>query len=81
MRSRWRWVLTAKTRSGKPYAETPEQAIDFFDRFFGYVAVSDFLTGRNGKWAGCTLAWLMNEANFAKVIEGNFDNAEQAVAA
>ena len=81
MRVRWRWVLTAKTRSGKPYAETPEQAIDFFDRFFGYVAESDFLTGRNGKWSGCTLAWLMQEVNFAKVIEGNFDNAEQAVAA
>ena len=81
MRSRWRWVLMAKTSSGKPYAETPEQAIDFLDRFFGHVAKSDFLTGRNGKWAGCTLAWLMNEANFAKVMEGNFDNAEQAVAA
>ena len=81
MRSRWRWVLTAKMRSGKPYAETAEQAIDFFDRFFGYVGESDFLTGRNGKWSGCTLAWLMQEVNFAKVIEGNFDNSEQAVAA
>lgn len=81
MRNRWRWVLTAKKRSGKAYAETPEAAIDFFRRFFGYVARSDFLTGRNGKWPGCTLAWLMEEPNFAKVMEGNYDNPEGEVAA
>ena len=75
MRNRWKWVLTAKAQSGKRYAETEDEAVDFFVRFFGYVAKSDFLTGRNGKWAGCTLAWLMEEANFAKVMEGNFENA------
>ena len=75
MRNRWKWVLTAKTNSGKRYAETEADAIGFFTRFFGYVAQSDFLTGRNGKWTGCTLAWLMEEANFAKAIEGNFENA------
>lgn len=80
MRNRWRWVLTAKTRGGKHYAETSEQAVDFFKRFFGYVAQSDFLTGRNGRWPGCTLAWLMEEANFAKVMEGNFDNPSKAEA-
>ena len=74
MRNRWKWVLTAKTHSGKRYAETEADAIGFFTRFFGYVAQSDFLTGRNGKWTGCTLAWLMEEANFAKAIEGNFEN-------
>ena len=75
MRNRWKWVLTAKMHSGKRYAETESDAIGFFTRFFGYVAQSDFLTGRNGKWTGCTLAWLMEEANFAKAIEGNFENA------
>jgi len=80
MRDRWRWVLTATKQNGKRYAETPEQAIDFFDRFFGYVAQSDFLTGRNGKWSGCTLAWLMEEANFAKVIEGAYENQQKEAA-
>ena len=75
MRRRWRWVLTAKAQSGKRYAETEDEAVDFFSRFFAYIAKSDFLTGRNGKWSGCTLAWLMEEANFAKVMEGNFENA------
>lgn len=80
MRDRWRWVLTATTARGKRYAETVDEAVDFFDRFFGHVAKSDFLTGRNGKWTGCTLGWLMEEANFAKVMEGNFDNDERAAA-
>ena len=81
MRNRWKWVLTAKTQSGKRYAETEDEAVDFFVRFFGYVAKSDFLTGRNGKWAGCTLAWLMEEANFAKAIEGSYESVPEGVAA
>lgn len=80
MRDRWRWVLSAESARGKRYANTPDEAVDFFRRFFGHVAKSDFLTGRNGKWTGCTLAWLMEEANFAKVMEGNFDNDERAAA-
>lgn len=74
MRARWKWVLTAKKRSGQPYASSREEAIDFFDRFFAYVAKSDFLTGRDGKWPGCNLGWLMTEAKFSAVIEGNYDN-------
>ena len=81
MRDRWLWVLTAKKPSGAHYAETPEEAIDFFDRFFAYVAQSDFLTGRNGKWHGCTLEWLLKEANFAKVIEGTYNHEEERAAA
>ena len=80
MRDRGRWVLSAESARGKRYANTPDEAVDFFRRFFGHVAKSDFLTGRNGKWTGCTLAWLMEEANFAKVMEGNFDNDERAAA-
>lgn len=76
MRARWKWVLTAKKRSGQPYASNREEAIDFFDRFFGYVSKSDFLTGRDGKWTGCNLGWLMTEAKFSAVIEGNYDNRE-----
>ena len=74
-------MLTAKKPSGARYAETPEEAIDFFDRFFAYVAQSDFLTGRNGKWRGCTLAWLMDATNFAKVIEGTYNHEEERAAA
>lgn len=78
LKARWRWVLTAKKRDGKRYAKTREEALDWFGRFFGYVSQSDFLTGRDGKWTGCDLGWLCSESNFAKVVQGNYDNREAA---
>ena len=78
LKSRWRWVLTAKKQSGERYARTAADALDFFDRFFGYVAASDFLTGRDGKWQGCDLGWLVKAENFSKVFEGKYQNREAA---
>lgn len=80
MRARWKWVLTARKRNKDRYAETEEQALDFFTRFFAYVAGSEFLSGRNGKWGGCDLGWLMKADNFAKVVQGNYQNKDVAVA-
>ena len=74
--ARWRWVLTANKPDGGRYASDADSALDFFDRFFGYVAGSDFLTGRDGKWGGCDLGWLVKAENFAKVISGNYENRE-----
>lgn len=34
---------------------------------------SDFLKGTNGRWKA-TFDWLMNENNFVKVLEGNYNN-------
>lgn len=76
MRARWKWVLSAKKRNGQAYASNRDEAIDFFDRFFAYVAKSDFLTGRDGKWTGCNLGWLMTDSKFSSVIEGNYDNKQ-----
>jgi hypothetical protein len=42
----------------------------YFDRFFTHVSQSEFLT--TGSF--CNLEWLMKEANFVKVIEGNYHN-------
>lgn len=73
--ARWKWVLTEKRRStGTPHAGNKEEALAWFDRFFGYVAQSDFLTGRDGKWQNCDLAWLTKADNFAKVLQGNYEN-------
>lgn len=74
MRARWRWVLTAKQKSGQQYATDEASAVAWFDRFFAYVAKSDFLTGRSGKWTSCDLGWLMKAENFAKVVQGNYEN-------
>lgn len=76
--ARWKWCLTAKKRSGARYATTKAEALDFFRRYFGYVAKSDFLTGRDGRWAGCDLAWLVKADNFAKVLQGNYENRQEA---
>lgn len=78
LKARWRWVLTAKKRDGTRYATSREEALGWFKRFFAFVAESDFLTGRDGKWTACDLGWLCNETNFAKVVQGNYTNKEAA---
>ena len=36
---------------------------------------SDFLTGRSPKpWTGCGFDWITKQANFSKLMEGNYDN-------
>jgi uncharacterized protein YdaU (DUF1376 family) len=77
MRARWRWVLTAKRKSGQRYATTTAEALDWFGRFFAYVAGSDFLMGRRGDFT-CSLQWLMKADNFAKVVQGNYENKAAA---
>lgn len=73
--TRWKWVLTKKnSKTGKPYAEDKESALAWFDRFFGYVSQSDFLTGRDGRWQNCDMSWLIKSENFAKVLQGNYEN-------
>ena len=66
--------MTAKKKNGDRYATTKDEALAWFSRFFGYVATSDFLSGRNGKWTACDLGWLMKADNFTKVVQGNYDN-------
>ena len=84
MRSRWRWVLTAKhergPRIGERLAESAQDGIAWFDRYFAFVADSDFLTGKSGAFTGCDLGWLVNAANFEKVLSGKY-HAEKREAA
>jgi len=78
LRARWRWVLTAKRKDGSQYATDEASAVAWFDRFFEYIAESDFLSGRNGKWTSCELGWIVKAENFAKVIQGNYENKGSA---
>jgi len=66
-------VLTAKKQNGERYARTPDEALAWFGRYFVFVSESDFLMGRNGDFA-CTLGWLVNAANFEKVLSSNYVN-------
>lgn len=38
---------------------------------------SDFLTGRDGKWHGCSFDWILKPANWQKILEGNYENREE----
>lgn len=59
------------------WREDPErQNLGWWRRFFGYVAQSDFLMGRKTDFA-TDLEWLIAPSNFAKVIEGKYENARR----
>ncbi len=57
------------------------QTVDWWRRFFGYVAKSPFLTGKvqtNGrKPFVADLEWLIESSNMVKVIEGKYHAEEQ----
>lgn len=54
-------------------------AVDYWRKFFAKVAASDFLCGRTKEpWRCPGLKWFIKPTNFAKVIEGNYDNARPA---
>jgi hypothetical protein len=74
--ARWRWVLTQKKTDGGLRGTDAAGGLQFFDRFFAHVAKSDFLTGRDRKWQGCDLPWLLKSEKFISVIEGKYDNPE-----
>lgn len=81
MRARWRWVMTAKhergERKGERLATTAEEGRAWFKRYFDYVADSDFLSGKNGKFQSCDLGWLVTAANFEKVLSGKYHGEQR----
>lgn len=71
LRARWR--------------EKPQrQNLEWWERFFGYIAESDFLMGRahsNGrKPFEIDLEWICQSKNFVKIIEGKFHEAKEVAA-
>ncbi len=52
--------------------ESPD--ISTFETLFKKAEASDFLSGRSGRWTGCSFDWLLTEANMFKVLEGTYDN-------
>ena len=45
-----------------------------FEELFKKVQRSDFLTGRSGKWKGCTFRWVLLPGNIARILRGMYDN-------
>ena len=81
LKARWDWVMTSNhetgRRAGERMAITKEDGLDWFDKFFKYVAKSSFLTGKSGEWA-CDLIWLVNASKFEKVLQGSYENKQEA---
>ncbi len=75
LQARWKWVMSQAEKDGKE--ATKEYGLDFFRRMFGYIAKSDFLMGRSSDWS-CDLGWIVNANNFAKIIDGVYENKEAA---
>jgi uncharacterized protein YdaU (DUF1376 family) len=69
----WTPARAAKLRS-RWKEKSERQTLDWWAGFFAYVAESDFLCGRSAKPFTCNLEWLITPANFAKVVEGNYEN-------
>lgn len=84
LRARWRWVMTAKhergERKGERIAATVDEGKAWFGRYFDYVAESDFLSGRSGKFQACDLGWLVTAANFEKVLSGKYHHEQREAA-
>lgn len=65
-----------KTRKGYVKARWDEnesrQSVDWWQRYFGYVARSAFLTGKTPEAFEATFDWLVKPTNMQKVCEGNY---------
>lgn len=73
------WNETRRRLLQRRWSENPErQNLDWWRQFFGYVRESKFLmgktTGRDGRPFDCDLEWLIRPTNFAKVIEGKYED-------
>lgn len=73
--ARWRWVIADLKKQDK--AADRQAGLDFFRRMFGYIHESDFLMGRAGQWSA-DLSWIVKAENFAKIIQGNYENQRVA---
>ena len=74
------WNETRRRLLGRRWSERPErQDLSWWREFFGYVRQSRFLmgqtTGRDSRAFDCDLEWLVRPTNFAKVIEGKYEDA------
>lgn len=68
---RWRQI------AGGSATPTPADVLSAFKDYFSVVGRSDFLTGKKTSFVA-TLDWLMGAENFAKTIEGRYENERRA---
>lgn len=77
------WNEARRTKLRARWREDKKrQSVEWWRKLFGYIAKSDFLTGRTSS-AGrapfeIDLEWIITPANLVKIVEGKYDNRESA---
>jgi uncharacterized protein YdaU (DUF1376 family) len=74
--ARWKAVLAELKERGKPFDK--DAGIEYFRRLFSYIHESDFLMGRTSHAWQSDLGWILKSENFAKIIQGNYENKVRA---
>jgi hypothetical protein len=57
-------------------ARLKKYTVDDIKRVFEKAEQSDFLKGGNGRNWAASFDWLLKDSNFAKVLDGNYDNKQ-----
>ena len=63
-----------ETRKKAIKARLKDYSVEDLIALFERAEASDFLSGRNKQWTGCSFDWLLKPGNLIKVFEGNYDN-------
>lgn len=69
-----RLVSLSDVRKKAIKARLNKYTLDDFKKVFEKAEASDFLKGANARNWSATFDWMLKDANFAKIIEGNYDN-------
>jgi hypothetical protein len=57
-------------------ARLKKYTVDDIKRVFEKAEQSDFLKGGNGRNWAASFDWLLKDRNFAKALDGNYDNKQ-----
>ena len=67
-------VSLSESRKKAIKARLHNYTIDDFRRMFEKTEASSFLKGKNGRNWSASFDWMIKDANFAKILEGNYDD-------
>lgn len=71
MAARWRAGFGPSKPDGSPFYTTREEGLDWWRRFFGYIAGNEFLSAGH-RWFD--LPWVVKKTNFIKILERNYED-------
>ena len=68
--ARWKACFTLTKPNGEPFYTDRETGLDWWRRFFGYIANNEYLM-RGHRWFD--LEWVVRQRNFLKIIERKYE--------